>query len=94
MEGLEETTDLVWRYCGPSVGDGERRFCGARGEPDLDISAGDVVTKGVVDEVRHQPEHEAGVPGHLCTIELRPPAPSSKSSCYPADEMVLSRRAR
>ena len=55
LEGLEQTADLVGRYEGSGVGHGERRFCGAGCERDLDPSAGDVVTDGVVDEVRHQP---------------------------------------
>ena len=36
---------------------------------DLDMSAGDVVTDGVVDEVRHQSVDQAGVPGDLGLIE-------------------------
>ena len=29
LEGLEQSADLVWRYGGPGVGHGERRFCDA-----------------------------------------------------------------
>jgi len=62
LEGLKQPAHLVWRYGGSGVGNGERRFRGGGCEPDLDTSAGDVVTDGVADEVRYQPVDEAGVP--------------------------------
>jgi hypothetical protein len=69
LEGLEQSTDLICCYQGSGVGHGERRFGGAGCELDLDTPACGVVTDGVVDEVRHQPVEEPGVPGHRGIVE-------------------------
>jgi hypothetical protein len=71
LEGLEQSADLVWRYVGSGVGHDERRAQGASCKLDLDVSAGDVVTNRVVDEVRRQSVKKTGVPRHLDIIEGR-----------------------
>jgi hypothetical protein len=68
-EGLEQTGDLVWRYRGPGVGHGEGRSRGAGYELDPDTPTGDVVTDGVVEQVRHQSVDEAGVPWHRGIVQ-------------------------
>ena len=54
LEGLKQTADLFWRYERSGVGYGKRRFGETGGELDLDASASDVVTDGVVEQIRRQ----------------------------------------